>query len=259
MNAAASPLFAVHGLTVGVGARAICRALQFSLMPGEILAILGRNGIGKSTLLATLAGLRPPQTGEILLAGKHYAEHGARTAALLRGWLGQRQEDPFPVTALEIALSGRHPHLSRWQWEGDKDVRVARAALADAGLAGFEERAVQTLSGGERQRLAIAALLAQETPLMFLDEPLTHLDLNHQIAMLKIFARRAEAGAALIIVLHDPGLALRHAGRVLLLYDGGEVSLGPAKALLTPENLSRLYGHPLLRAETEGCVAFIPA
>lgn len=117
---------------------------------------------------------------------------------------------------------------------------------------------MQTLSGGERQRLAIATLLTQEAPLMLLDEPLTHLDLNHQIAVLDLLARRTRAGAGLISVLHDPGLAWRYADRVLLIYGDGHTDLGPADALLTPERLQRLYGHPLARVEQDGRVAFIP-
>jgi iron complex transport system ATP-binding protein len=276
------PILTTHNLTIRIGpadgnvlpglgrkpegterklpsAGLVCRGLDFSLVAGEILVILGKNGVGKSTLLATLAGLRPPEAGEILLAGRDYAEHGVRTAARLRGWLGQRQEDPFAASVLETALTGRHPHLSRWQWEGEAQTRIVDAALADMGLAGTAHRTVQSLSGGERQRLAIATLLIQEAPLMFLDEPLTHLDLNHQIAVLERLSRSARAGAALVLVLHDPGLALRYAQHCLLLYEGGEAILGESESLLTPENLTRLYGYPLLQAKTAGRTAFIPA
>ncbi|MDR3352335.1 MAG: ABC transporter ATP-binding protein [Zoogloeaceae bacterium] len=255
----ARPLLEAHELTVAIGGRSICRMLTLAVAPGEILVILGRNGVGKSTLLATLAGLRAPASGEIRLAGQGYAQHGAKLAARLRGWLGQRQEDPFSASALEIALMGRHPHLARWQWEGEAELRLARAALAEVGLAGCEAQKIESLSGGERQRLAIAALLVQEAPLMLLDEPLTHLDLNHQIAVLELLAQRARAGAALILVLHDPGLARRYAQRVLLLYGEGESALGESETILTPETLSRLYGYPLLQAETAGRIAFIPA
>jgi iron complex transport system ATP-binding protein len=254
-----SALFSARSLTAQIGTHLICHALDLEVFAGETLVILGRNGAGKSTLLATLAGLRPPEGGRISLAGQSYAAHGPKNAARLRGWLGQHQGDPFAASVLETAMTGRHPHLGRWQWEGGEDLRIARQALEDMGLAGFEARDVQTLSGGERQRLAIAALLTQEAPLMFLDEPLTYLDLNHQIAVLELLRRRAVLGAALVIVLHDPGLAWRYASRVLLLYGDGQSDLGPAADLLTPERLTRLYGHPLLRIEQENRVAFIPA
>ncbi|MDR1889396.1 MAG: ABC transporter ATP-binding protein [Zoogloeaceae bacterium] len=255
----AVPLLSVEGLDVRIGAHQVCRNLNLRIFPGDALVILGRNGAGKSTLLATLAGLRVPQNGRILLAGRGYAEQGARAAARLRGWLGQQQSDPFAATTLEAALAGRHPHLGRWQWEGEADTRLARAALAEVGLQDFATRDVQTLSGGERQRLAIASLLTQAAPLMLLDEPLTHLDLNHQIAVLEIFRRRVAAGAAFAAVLHEPGLAWRYGATALFIHGDGETEIGPADALLTPERLSRLYGYPLLRVEQAGRVAFVPA
>lgn len=253
-----SALLAAQELAVRIGAQGVCCGLDFELAAGEIVVILGKNGAGKSTLLATLAGLRPPSGGQVLLQGRTYAAHGSRAAARLRGWLGQHRDDPFASTVLESALAGRHPHLGRWQWEGAADVRIAREALVEVGLHGLETRDVQTLSGGERQRLAIATLLTQAAPLMLLDEPLTHLDLNHQIAVLEILARRARQGAGIIAVLHDPGLAWRYAQRVLLLYGNGHTELGPADTLLTPARLERLYGHPLARIEQDGRVAFIP-
>jgi iron complex transport system ATP-binding protein len=257
----ASPLLSAEGLEVRIGAHLVCRDLNLQLFPGDALMILGQNGAGKSTLLATLAGLRAPQSGQILLAGQSYAEQGARAAARRRGWLGQQQGDPFAATVQEAALAGRHPHLGRWQWEGAADIRIARAMLADVGLQDFYMRDVQTLSGGERQRLAIASLLTQETPLMLLDEPLSHLDLHYQIAVLDIFHRRVTKGdgAAFAAVLHDPGLAWRYGTTVLLMYGEGKTETGPADAMLTPERLSRLYGYPLLRVEQAGRVAFIPA
>ncbi len=253
-----SALLAARELAVRIGPLGVCCGLDLELQAGETLVILGKNGAGKSTLLATLAGLRPPSGGQVLLQNRDYAAHGPRAAARLRGWLGQHRGDPFATTVLETALTGRHPHLGRWQWESAADARIARESLVEVGLHGLEERDVQTLSGGERQRLAIATLLTQQTPMMLLDEPLTHLDLNHQIAVLEILARRARQGAGIVTVLHDPGLAWRYAGRVLLIYGDGHTDLGPADELLTPERLERLYGHPLARVEQDGRVAFIP-
>ena len=256
---AAPPPLVAEGLTLAVGGRTLCRDLDLVVPAGGTLAILGRNGAGKSTLLACLAGLRAPAAGRVLLAGQSYAELGAHAAARRRGWLGQNREDAFAASVLETALSGRHPHLGRWQWEDETDTAIARAALQELGLAGLEERDVLTLSGGERQRLAIATLFVQAAPVLLLDEPLTHLDLNHQIGVLERLAARAAAGAAVALVLHEPGLAWRYADQVLLLYGDGTHDLGPSATLLTPERLGRLYGHPLLRAETAGRVAFIPA
>ncbi|MDO8933464.1 MAG: ABC transporter ATP-binding protein [Rhodocyclaceae bacterium] len=242
-------------LTVRIGACRVCTALDLDLAAGERLAILGRNGAGKSTLLSTLAGLREPDAGIINLAGQSYAELGLRAAARLRGWLGQERGDPFASTVLETVLTGRHPHLDRWAWESANDKDIARAALAAVGLAGMAERALQTLSGGERQRAAIATLLAQQPRLYLLDEPLAHLDLNHQIATLEMFAQRARTESiALVMVLHDPNLALRFCDRALLLFGDGRHVEGPVTDVLNEETLSQLYGHPLRRVEN----VFIP-
>ncbi len=237
-------------LAVSVGLHKVCLNLDLDLAPGSRLAILGRNGAGKSTLLATLAGLRAADAGALRLDGKTYAEHGLRHAARLRGWLGQERGDPFASTVLDTVLAGRHPHLSRWAWESAADTALARAALAALGLAGFEQREIHTLSGGERQRVAIAALLAQAPRLFLLDEPLAHLDLNHQIATLDLLTRRVGAeGGAIAMVLHDPNLALRYCDQVVLLYGDSRHRAGPAADILDAATLSDLYGHPLRRVE----------
>jgi len=237
-------------LAVSVGLHKVCLNLALDLAPGSRLAILGRNGAGKSTLLSALAGLREPDAGVLRLAGRSYAELGPRAAARLRGWLGQERSDPFASTVLDTVLTGRHPHLDRWAWESAADVAIARAALAATGLAGFEQREIHTLSGGERQRVAIAALLAQAPRLYLLDEPLAHLDLNHQIATLELLTRRArEDGIAVAMVLHDPNLALRYCDQVVLLYGDSRHVAGPTAEILDAATLSDLYGHPLRRVE----------
>ena len=243
-------ILSARNLAVSIGLHKVCLGLDLDLAPGSRLAILGRNGAGKSTLLATLAGLRPPDAGTLELAGKTYAEQGLRTAARLRGWLGQERGDPFASSVRETVLIGRHPHLDRWAWESTIDTDIARAALADVGLAGFEEREIHTLSGGERQRTAIAALLAQAPRLYLLDEPLAHLDLNHQIATLELLTRRArETGSAVAMVLHEPNFALRYCDQVLLLFGDSRHRSGPTAEILDAATLTRLYGHPLRRVE----------
>jgi iron complex transport system ATP-binding protein len=237
-------------LAVSVGLHKVCLGLDLDLAPGARLAILGRNGAGKSTLLATLAALRPPDAGTLLLEGKSYEAHGLRAAARLRGWLGQDLNDPFASSVLETALAGRHPHLDRWAWESGADADIARAALAAMGLAGMETREIHTLSSGERQRTAIATLLTQEPRLYLLDEPLAHLDLNHQIATLDLLTRRArDDGIALVLVLHDPNLALRYCDQALLLFGDSTHIAGPTAEVIDAEILTNLYGHPLRRID----------
>ena len=159
---------------------------------------------------------------------------------------------------LETALVGRHPHLERWGWEGEADARIVRTALAAVDLAALEQRDVQSLSGGERQRLAVATLLAQEAPLMLLDEPLAHLDLKHQIAVLDLFADAVRRGAGVVMVLHDPALARRYCDYALLVDGDGHCDFGPVAEQLTAERLSQLYDYPLHALESGGHVSFVP-
>ena len=235
------PLLAARGLGVTIAGIRVCNGLDLAVMPGQRWAILGRNGAGKTTLLHTLAGLRSPTAGTIELHGKPLAATARRDVARLRGLLLQDDSDAFPATVLESVLVGRHPHLSRWQWESAKDVRIARDALAAADMAGTEARDVRTLSGGERRRVALAALLAQQPQLFLLDEPSSHLDLAHQLTLLEQLAavvRRDDK--ALIMVVHDVNLAARYCDHALLLADGEAVA-GPAHELLTAERLSAVY------------------
>lgn len=253
-----APLLETRALDVGVGNRTLCRGLDWRVMPGEAWAILGRNGAGKSTLLTTLAGLRAPRAGAIAVAGRDVAAAAPRELALVRGYLPQQSHDPFASTVLETVLIGRHPHLGRWDWESDADRRIAEAALAEVGLAGFARRDVQTLSGGERQRLGIATLLTQQPRLFLLDEPLAHLDLNHQVAQMELLAKRAAQGAAIVAVLHDPSFAARWCGHALLLFGDGEWCAGPAGETVTADNLSRLYNYPLRQLAGTAHPVFIP-
>lgn len=233
-------------LDVSIAGHLFCHDLDLRLNSGESLAILGRNGAGKSTLLATLAGLRPTSAGVLRIGGLDPAQAHPRALARIRGYLPQQQHDPFASTVLESVLVGRHPHLGRWEWEGETDQRLATTALAAVGLAEFAQREVHTLSGGERQRLGIAMLLTQQPQLFLLDEPLAHLDLNHQIAVLELFSTPdRDWGATVVMVLHEPGLALRYCSRTLLLFGDGQWLEGTSAEVITAENLSRLYGHPL--------------
>jgi len=237
-----APILAARALAVTIAGHTICRDLDLAVAPGERWAVLGRNGAGKTTLLHTLAGLRAAAAGTIELVGRPLGSIPRREVARLRGVLPQQDVDAFPSTVLETVLVGRHPHLGRWQWEGADDMGAARESLAAADMAGTEARDVGTLSGGERRRVALAALLAQEPQLFLLDEPASHLDLAHQIALLDRLAERVRAERkALVMVVHDVNLALRYCDRAVLL-SGGTAVAGSAEALLTPERLSALYG-----------------
>jgi iron complex transport system ATP-binding protein len=235
------PLLECRAIDVCVESRVLVRGLNLKVLAGSLLAVLGPNGSGKSLSLHTLAGLRPPGAGEVLIAGRPIAAWPRRELARQLALLPQNVEDPFPAKVIETVLLGRHPHIARWQWESAQDRAIASQALAAVGLAGYETRDVFTLSGGERRRAALAAVLAQTPRIFLLDEPTNQLDPNHQLEALQILRGQADAGAALIVTLHDPNLAARFADQALLIGRDGQWRCGAAAEILTAEHLSNLY------------------
>jgi len=248
----------VRDLLIDVPGRASGRALNFSLLPGQVWGVLGPNGAGKTTLLHTLAGLRAPRGGEVLLDDQPLGRLNRRQIAQRLGLVFQERQDGFPATVLETALIGRHPFLPAWQMEGAADLLAAEQALARLDVAHLSARLVSTLSGGERQRVAIATVLTQAPALWLADEPTNHLDLHHQVAVLELLAAQANAGRAVFMCLHDLNLAARWCDQILLLYPDGEACWGPVASMLQPAALERLYGQRLLTSEIDGSPVFIP-
>lgn len=254
-----APLLELERVLLRVGNRTLVRELSLRLAPGETWCLLGPNGAGKTTLLHTATGLREPQGGAIRLAGRALRDWPLPEAARLRGFLPQALHDAFSASVLDNVLLGRHPYLARWQWEDENDRARARAALAAVDLAGFEERDVLTLSGGERQRVALAALLAQDPPLLLLDEPVAHLDLHHQIRVLEHVGGLArERGKGVLFTVHDLNLAARFASHALLLLPQGTVRQGPIEEVMTESALAHGFGHRVARVATAGRPLFIP-
>ena len=231
-------------LTVSVAGRALVRDLSFNLAPGDVVCVLGPNGVGKTLTLHTLAGLRPPGKGSIRLGGDDLTKLRRRQIARRLGLLLQDDAETFPATVLGTALMGRHPHLAGAATESADDVARAQAALLAMGLRNFGDRLVSTLSGGERRRLGLARLLTQDPSVLLLDEPVTHLDPRHQIAVLEHFRALAQRGRGVLMTLHDPSLATRFASHSLLLFTDGTWLLDTTRAVLTPVNLARLFDTP---------------
>lgn len=256
---AAAPLLECRGIDVCVESRDLVRGLNLKVGRGSVLAVLGPNGSGKSLSLHTLAGLRAPKSGVLLISDRPLAAWPRRALARELALLPQNVEDPFPATVMETVLLGRHPHIPRWQWESAQDLAIASEALAAVGLAGYEERDVLTLSGGERRRAALAAVLAQTPRIFLLDEPTNQLDPNHQLEALQLLRERADAGAAVIVTLHDPNLAERFADAVLLIGRDGHWRCGPVAEILTAEHLSTLYNTRFEATEIGGRRLFFQA
>ena len=246
-------------LAVGAGAgrRDLVRDLAFAVRPGEVWCVLGPNGVGKTTLLHALAGLRAVQAGGVRLCGKPLADWPLASAARQRGFLPQIVHDAFAASVLEVVMMGRYPHLSRWQWEGEGDREAALAALAAVDLHGMAQRDVLTLSGGERQRVALAALLVQDAPLLILDEPLTHLDLRHQVQVLRhLAALAANQGKGVLMSLHDLNLAARFCSHALVFSPAG-VMQGPVDRVMTEPVLQEAFGHRIVRVAAGGQTLFV--
>lgn len=254
------PLLACAGLQVCVGPRTLVQSLNLQVLPGQFWCMLGPNGVGKTQLLNTLAGARPANAGQVSLAGRPLPQWPLTELACLRGYVPQTVHDAFSTPVLDVVLQGRHPHVSRWHWEGDSDRGLALAALQRVGLHALAQRDVTTLSGGERQRVALATLLTQDPPLALLDEPLAHLDLAQQVRMLSLLATEARVRQrAIVMSVHDLSLAQRAATHALLLRGDGSALAGPVAEVMTPEHLSRAFGHPLRRHQADGRVWWLPA
>jgi len=241
-----SALLEIRHLKVQIAQQTICTDLNIAVQPGQCWAVLGVNGAGKTTLLHTLAGLRPAQSGEILIQQRPLTAYSRRELAQQLGMLFQEIQDPFPSTVLETTLMGRHPYTKSWQWETAEDYRIASEALTHVGMHHLTERQINTLSGGERQRLAVATLLTQTPRLFLLDEPTNHLDLQYQHLILKLFNQYAEAhGCAVVMILHDINLAATYCDQAVLLFRDKEPECGPSEELLTEPHLSELYSYQI--------------
>lgn len=246
-------------LSVEIAGKTVCKQLDLELSPGRVVGMLGGNGVGKTTLLHTLAGLRAPRSGEICLGGESIDAMGRRGVARQLALLMQDQEDPFPASVLETALIGRHPHIGFWQWESPRDVAITHDALRVTGMAELKHRDVHELSGGERRRLAIATALAQDTDVFLLDEPVDQLDIFHQMKLLAHFRELALTQQRLVLMsLHDVNMAARFCDEVILMFGEGELLHGETYKVLTTANLERLYRLPMRMIVTEDALFFQP-
>ena len=245
-------------LTLAVPGRVLCRDLSAAFEPGEVWAVLGRNGTGKSTLVHTLAGIAAPAEGRVELDGVAVMALEARERARRVGVLLQLEEGTFWGSVVEYVLLGRFAHAPRWTGYAKEDLKHAHAALDAVGMSALGWQRYATLSGGERQRARIAQILAQAPQVFLLDEPLQHLDLAHQAQMLSLMAARARARETAVMVLHEPlwiGRACTHA----LIFGGdGTVEGGPAERLLTRERLEHAYACRLQEVAHGAGRCFVP-
>ncbi len=248
-----------RSLGLGIAGRTLCTNLTVAFRAGENWAILGPNGSGKTTLLHALSGVRSPDEGAVLLDGAPIVSIAPRDRARRLSILFQHYDSALNGNVLETVLTGRHPHLPPFAWENGADVEIAKAALGQVELGGFEARSMATLSGGERRRAEIAAVLAQDAPVCLFDEPTQHLDLHQETGLLdRLRARSARPDRLNVLVLHDLNLVARFATHALLLFGNGDHRHGPLAEVFTQTNLEQLYRCRLTPIESGGRSYFFP-
>lgn len=247
-----------NDLDVVVADRTLVNALSLELAHGELVALLGKNGAGKTLLLHTLAGLRPAASGSLEVLDADFATLSRRDLAKALVLLPQDNDDVFPASVLETVLIGRHPHVGRFGWETERDIEASRAALAAIGLEALADRDVLSLSGGERRRVALAQCLTQDSPVMLLDEPTNHLDPHHQVETLELCRSLADGGKAVLMSLHDINFAARYADRCLILFGNGEWRLGATDTMLQADILEALYDVAMDSVSWNGRQLYVP-
>ena len=230
---------------------AVLRGVDLAVAPGEMVALLGANGSGKTTLLRLLGGALKPDRGSVEVAGRPVETWGRDALARRVAVLPQQLDLPDGFRVAELVEMGRAPHARRLFGSTADDERAIQRALSDADALDLADRYPHELSGGERQRVLVAMALAQEPELLLLDEPTLHMDLAHQVALLRAMRRlRGERRLTVIAVLHDLNLAGSFAPRVVVLHEGRIAADGSPAAVLTPDLVARVFGVAAQYAET---------
>ena len=237
----------VQNISINYGNCAVVTDVSFSLEAGKIIALLGSNGAGKTTVLKSLNGSLPTANGEILLDGKSLNKFSRREIAQKISVIAQETETKFPVSVLEFVLSGRFAHGGAFGWETENDLQIAIDCLNACDLENYESRRMNQLSGGERQRVVLARALATEAKILLLDEPTANLDLAHQAMMFRLVRERCEkSDSSAVLITHDLNLAAEFADEILLLKNGKILAKGEPEKVLTEENINEIFGVKVL-------------
>jgi iron complex transport system ATP-binding protein len=236
------PLLETSGLTVAYGERVALRDVSLSVRKGDLVGLIGPNGAGKSTFIRVVTRVVQPQAGSVYLAGEPISALSRRELGRRAAVVPQTGALPELFSALEVVLMGRTPHLGLLQHESDGDLLAAREAMLATGCWQLAYRRLGELSGGERQAVLLARALAQEAPLLLLDEPTAHLDIGHQaaaLALVRLLCARGSHGA--LAVVHDLTLASQFCGRLVVLQGGRVVAEGTPAEVVSAERVRQVY------------------
>jgi len=239
------PWLQLHEVTLRFGERSVLDAVTLGFAAGTVTALVGPNGAGKSTLLAVAAGDLVPTSGRATLHGRPINDWRSRELARERSVMPQDHSVRFAFTVDDVVAMGRLPHPA----DAERDHHVIEHSLQQAEMVPLRHRQVQSLSGGEAARATFARVLAQQTRMVMLDEPTAALDLRHQERTLRAVRALADAGACVIVVVHDLNLAAGHADRIVMLQQGRVAADGCPREVLTREHIERVYQQPVLVLE----------
>jgi len=243
----------MQNVTLAYGPKVVVRDLNFQIMPGEMVGLVGPNGCGKSTIIKALSRVIPPHSGRILLNGKDISQISRKDLACMLGVVPQMSLLPSVFTAFEIVLMGRNPHLGLFQYEGPKDMDITWQAMERASTQHLAHRRINELSGGEIQGIVIARVLAQETEAILLDEPTSNLDIGRQIEILDLIKGLCrENNMTVVAALHDLNLASQYCDQLVLINNERIHAEGTPAMVINTENIEEVYGsgsyvhtHPL--------------
>lgn len=235
-----------ENVTLRYETRMISRDLSLEVPDRSFTVIVGPNACGKSTLLRALSRLLTPESGRVVLDGKAIHTLPSRDVARRLGLLPQSPVAPEGISVADLVARGRFPHQSFLRQWSPQDAAAVEAALRDTGTTDLADRPLAELSGGQRQRVWIAMALAQETPILLLDEPTTFLDIVHQVDLLEMLARLNRAGRTVVAVLHELNLAFRYATHLIAMREGQIIATGAPEAIVTEELIRQVFDLPAL-------------
>ena len=248
-----------EGVSAAVGGKKLLEGLDFDVQPGEVVGLVGRNGVGKTTLLRIASAVLAPAAGRVTLGGDDVTTTPRRSLARRVALVPQDLHVPFPFRVGELVLMGRAPHQPLLGLESEADVARSLEALDRLGIADLADREITSLSGGERQLVLFARALVQDPAVLLLDEPTAFLDLKHRVEVLAEVRAFAAAGGSALVVSHDLSLAARTCDRVVLLGEGGVVATGTPPEVLRPEPLRRAFDIEATSFEApDGRVVVVP-